>query len=127
MPGCYGLPSYEKDYRITIKTNSDLLAVVKKKTNYRIMRIKEKDRLWRKGVFFFQCCACIFKNMNSIKVTSINVPIVCQSLFLFSRNVAIYINFCRLLLVIRTAKNKGTRNGKDARASFLDPLLFQLS
>ena len=52
MRGCYGLPSYEEDYRITIKTNGDLLAVVKKKTNYRIMRIKEKDRLWRKGVFF---------------------------------------------------------------------------
>ena len=56
MPGCYGLPSYEKDYRITIKTNGDLLAVVKKKTNYRIMRIKEKDRLWRKGVFLSLLC-----------------------------------------------------------------------
>jgi len=36
MPGCYGLPSYEKDYRITVKTNGEtgeelarvLLAVV---------------------------------------------------------------------------------------------------
>ena len=56
MRGSYGLPSYEKDYRITIKTNGDLLTVVKKKTNYRIMRIKEKDRLWRKGVFFSLLC-----------------------------------------------------------------------
>lgn len=61
MPGCYGLPSYEKDYRITIKTNGDLLAVVKKKTNYRIMRIKEKDRLWRKGVFFFTAVLVLSK------------------------------------------------------------------
>ena len=61
MRGCYGLPSYEEDYRITIKTNGDLLAVVKKKTNYRIMRIKEKDRLWRKGVFFFTATLVLSK------------------------------------------------------------------
>ena len=46
---------------------------------------------------FFHCYACTFKNMNSIAVTSVNVPIVCQSLVLFSRNFAIYISFCRLL------------------------------
>lgn len=61
MRGSYGLPSYEKDYRITIKTNGDLLTVVKKKTNYRIMRIKEKDRLWRKGVFFFTAVLVLSK------------------------------------------------------------------
>ena len=85
------------------------------------MRIKEKDRLWRKGVVFFQCRACIFKNMNGITVTSIIVPVVCQSLVLFSRNVAVYINFCRLL-GSKDSRKQSTLNGEDARASILDPL-----
>ena len=82
MPGCFGLSSYEKDYRITMKTDGEtgeelarvLLAVVKKKTNYRIMRIKEKDRLWRKGVFFFSVL-CLYFQKYEQRHGDINKPL----------------------------------------------------